>query len=120
MTQVLESPILVSDFEWTLTRYHEAIKNGTFTPADKLELLHGKLVKKMSINPPHSSCLKKLNKFFNRRFLDVYELMSENPITLTNNSEPEPDFAIVNLDKNDYQAGHPTAKDIHLVVEIAD
>lgn len=120
MTQLLTGPVLISDFDWTLDRYHQAIKNGTFGPDDKLELLHGKLIKKMSINPPHASCLKKISKYFYRRFLDQYELMAENPVTLVNASEPEPDFSIVTLKEDNYKDAHPQAQDVFLLVEVAD
>jgi Uma2 family endonuclease len=120
MTKVLDSPVLISDFEWTLERCHAAIENGTFRPEDKLELLNGKLIKKMSVSPPHASCLKKLSKYFNRRYLDVYELMSENPITIPGGSEPEPDVTIANLSADNYEKAHPNPDQVHLPIEVAD
>lgn len=113
-------PILVSDFDLTLDRYHRMIATGILGPDDKLELLNGKLVKKTSISPGHASCLKILSKYFNRRYLDQYELMSENPITLPLRSEPEPDFTIAKLREDNYFGAHPVPEDVYLVIEIAD
>ena len=120
MTQFLGGSPLISDFEWTLDRYHGAIANGTFTPEDKLELLNGKLIKKLSINPPHAACVTKVTKFFTRFYFDVFELRAENPVTFLDNSEPEPDFAVWDLSADEYNEHHPTPEQVHLLVEVAD
>lgn len=120
MTKLLESPVLTSDFDWTLERYHEAIASGIFGPEDKLELLNGKLVKKMSINPPHSASVTRVTKFFTRLYFDVYELRSENPVTFLDDSEPEPDFTLCDLSDDEYSGYHPTPEEVHLIVEVAD
>ena len=96
------------------------IAAGILGPEDRLELLNGKLVKKAPVSPAHASCLKILSKYFNRKYLDRYELMSENPITLPQGAEPEPDFTIASLREDNYAEAHPKPEEVHLVVEIAD
>ena len=121
MTQQVDAPAVDRRaFTWTLERYHRMIELGILTPEDRVELLFGQIVEKMSIGEMHAACVKVLSKYFNRRYLDVYELMQENPVTLPNESEPEPDFAIVDLKEDNYKSGHPTPADIHLVIEVAD
>lgn len=105
---------------WTLDRYHHAIEAGVFTEDDRIELLDGKIVEKMSVGTKHSACLKILNKYFNRRYLDIYELMSENPVSLGDKNEPEPDFTILHLREDNYIESHPSPKDILLIIEVAD
>ena len=120
MLQVLDPPVLISDFRWTLAKYHEAIAAGVLGPEDKIELLNGQIVNKMSINPPHAATVAKLNKYFSRRFLDVYELRSENPVTFIDDSEPEPDYTICALDAEEYAHRHPRPEEVHLIVEVAE
>lgn len=105
---------------WPLERYHNATACGIFGPEDKLELLSGKLVKKISINPPHAANVSRLIKYFTRLYLDVYELRPENPVTFVDASEPEPDFAICDLDDNEYEDRHPASSEIHLTIEVAE
>jgi len=50
---------------------------------------------------------------------DGWYVDSQEPITL-NDSEPEPDIAIVRGDTRDYLDRHPGARDLSLVVEVAD
>jgi Uma2 family endonuclease len=44
----------------------------------------------------------------------------QDPISLPNHSEPEPDIAIVRLRSDDYVDSHPAPADIILVIEVAD
>ena len=37
-----------------------------------------------------------------------------------NHSEPEPDFVLLNYCADNYVTGHPTASDVHLVIEVSD
>jgi Uma2 family endonuclease len=51
---------------------------------------------------------------------DRATLQSQAPITLPPNSEPEPDFAIVQNRFDDYLSAHPKPADVLLVMEVAD
>ena len=109
-----------SDFYWNLSRYHQAIECGVFTTEDRIELLNGRLVNKSKISTRHAACVSKLNRYFYRRYLDEFELISQNPVFLPDWSEPEPDFTIANIHELDYLNGHPGPNDIHVIVEVAD
>lgn len=108
------------EFYWTLERYHRAIELGVLTENDKLELLFGKLIEKMPTGSPHAACLSKINLLFHRQFMEKYDLRRENPVTLPNESEPEPDFVVAYLKEDFYANGHPTPPDILIVIEVAD
>lgn len=108
------------EYLWSIERYHSAIERGTFTEADKLELIEGKLYQKMGSNPPHATCLTHLNFFFYKNYLSAYTIRSENPITLPTLSEPEPDLVLAKLPTQNYAKRHPYPADIVLVVEVAD
>lgn len=51
---------------------------------------------------------------------DRATLRGQQPITLSNNSEPEPDRVIAKNRDDDYLANHPSPSDILLLIEIAD
>ncbi|XQQ07989.1 MAG: Uma2 family endonuclease [Leptolyngbya sp. IPPAS B-1204] len=51
---------------------------------------------------------------------DRATLRCQSPITLAFDGEPEPDFAIVQNRKDDYESAHPTSAETLLVIEVAD
>ena len=104
---------------WTLRRYHRMVNAGVLGPEDKVELLRGKLIEKLSINPPHASTMSKLQKLLVPRLFGKYELRYESPITLFDDSEPEPDCVVAELSENSYENSHPTGRQIFLLVEVA-
>jgi len=95
------------------------IDAGIFAPDDRLELIHGELVKMSPINRRHAAGVNRLNiilgRFLHQKALHIIQ----NPITLTD-SEPQPDVAIVRWRDDFYLAGHPTPPDIYWVIEVAD
>lgn len=106
--------------DWSLERYHAMINTGVFDEDDRFELLFGKIVPMSPIGRFHATCLRKINRYFIKFLGDDYECSPEQPITLSNNSEPEPDYTIARLKENNYLGGHPKSEDILLVVEISD
>jgi Uma2 family endonuclease len=44
----------------------------------------------------------------------------QNPVRLSQRSEPEPDLALVRPREDNYAAGHPGPGDVLLIVEVAD
>lgn len=106
-------------FVWTIERYHEAIASGFFTENDRIELLFGQVIPKMSIGVPHREFLKAVRKFF-RQFEDRYDSGVQDPVTLVNNSEPEPDFSLITQKRYTRETGHPGPKDVYLLVEVSD
>ena len=105
---------------YTVARYHEAIAIGLLNENDGVELLFGEIVKKMSIGKRHRDCVDRLNRYFMKRVSDDLLCCVQNPITIPDHSEPEPDYAIVNEASYRQRAGNPEPPDILLVVEVAD
>lgn len=109
-----------TEFLWTIERYHQAIELGVLTEDDKVELLFGKLIEKMPVGSPHASCLSKINKYFSKRYLDSHDLRRENPVTLPNASEPEPDYVVALFREDFYATSHPAPPDVLLLIEVSD
>ncbi|OAV42963.1 hypothetical protein A3850_016230 [Lewinella sp. 4G2] len=108
------------EFRWSLERYHDAIEKGVLTELDKVELLFGKIIPKMPVGEPHADVLSDITDFFYEQFGTRFKYRVQNPVTLPNDSEPEPDFAVVERRKYNRSTGHPNAENIHLLIEIAD
>ena len=110
------------DIFWRMSveTYHQLIETGAFHPEEKVELIHGLLIKKMPKKPAHAKATQKLMILLGMLIgLDQGWFLSiQDPITLTD-SEPEPDIAVVRGSPDEIK-GHPTGKDIDLIIEISD
>ena len=104
---------------FSLDEYHWLIDNGFLTPNDKVELIHGWLVTKMPQNPPHRTCIGRLNAALCALVSGDWSVLPQGPIS-TKDSEPEPDFALVKSAALDSPTEHPRPKDVALVVEVSD
>jgi Uma2 family endonuclease len=92
---------------------------GLITKADRCELIHGLIVEKPRVNPPHAAAVTRL---MNRLFplvAGAATLRVQLPVTLSD-SEPEPDLVIAAGAESDYDHDHPSPKDILLLVEVSD
>ena len=101
---------------FSLTEYHRLIELGILTENDNIELLDGYLVQEMSRSPLRSAAIQKGTKKWLRLLPPGWDLRAQSAITLTE-SEPEPDFAIVQGDESLYVNRHPFAADVGLVIE---
>jgi Uma2 family endonuclease len=95
------------------------LKTGTLKSGDPYELLEGWIVQKMSRNAPHDVTLDLTNEAIRTILPDGWRVRVQSAVTLEE-SEPEPDIAIVRGPAQRYSVDHPTAADTALVVEIAD
>jgi Uma2 family endonuclease len=114
---VLEIP--ESLFRMTVEQYHAMIRAGVLGTEDRVELLEGILVRKMSKNPPHRAVVSALVTLMVRALPAGWHYQVQDPITLSD-GEPEPDGAVVRGGPKDYPGGHPTPRDVALVIEVAD
>jgi Uma2 family endonuclease len=104
---------------FTLQEYHRMIERGIFTSEDRVELLEGWVVCKMTRNPPHDVALALVLKALGGKVPKGWHCRSQSAIT-TDVSEPEPDVAVVRGVERDYSAAHPRPRDVGLIVEVAD
>jgi Uma2 family endonuclease len=96
---------------------HEA---GVFSEGDRLELINGEIKQMSPIGRKHATCVTRLNTLFVTRLLHKAIVWSQNPIRLDDNSEPQPDIAILKPRDDFYEEGLPTPSDILLIIEVAD
>ena len=94
--------------------------NGHFGFEDTVELIFGTLLTQEEINPNHAHTIRKINRFFGRKFPnDEYELSYELPVRLSDVSQPKPDFLIAVFREDLYKDAHPGPAEILLIIEVA-
>jgi hypothetical protein len=101
-------------------RYHEMIASGGLREDDRIELIEGYLVTKMSIGSLHSGMVNRLNRLLGRLLGDSAIVTIQNPVTIHEYSEPEPDVVVAKFREDFYADRHPYPEDILLVIEVAD
>ena len=108
-------------YRLTLEQYHEMARSGTLTSDDRVELLEGLLVCKMTKLPPHTFACLQLFREMSRTLPAGFFCDRERPITLPRSqSEPEPDVVVVRGDPRDYRDRHPGPEDVAWIAEVAD
>lgn len=104
---------------FSVAEYHKMIDVGILKPEDRVELLEGWIVKKVSQKPPHSGCVGRTNRSLARVLPTAWSLRIQCPITLSEN-EPEPDIAIARGAEGTYDGHHPKATEIAVLMEVGD
>jgi Uma2 family endonuclease len=119
--QPARSPDLPLDYFYRLSvdQYHAMIRFGILTEEDPVELLEGCLVLKMGVNPKRWYATGQLRDWLIGLGLTSYFVHSQEPI-VTDDSEPEPDIAVVRGRRLDYFDVSPSASGVALVVEVSD
>ncbi len=112
--------MVVTPKRFTIDEYHQLIELGFLKESDRIELIHGELTQMVAKGTPHTVCGAILCQQLDRLLADRATVRAQDPITLPNYSEPEPDVVIVRGSHIDYLAHHPYPQDILLVVEISD
>lgn len=113
--------VLPADTLWRMSvdQYHSMIAGGILTEDDRVELLDGMLVKKMTKNPPHAAATQLGRSILEAVAPAGWIVRAQEPITLED-SEPEPDLAVVRGSVRDFKSRHPSVAEVGLVVEVAD
>jgi hypothetical protein len=106
-------------YRFTVEQYQQLIRSGILGADDRVELLEGWIVQKMSRNPPHESSVDRTQEAVRARVPAGWRVRVQAAIELAD-SQPEPDIAIVAGPADRYDQRHPRPQDVALVVEIAD
>jgi Uma2 family endonuclease len=93
---------------------------GMLDDPDKVELIDGYLVRKMSKNPPHVATVKRAYKTLDALLPAGWTWQKEDPVRIPEFNEPEPDVAILKGSDNEYTARIPGPSDVALAIEVAE
>jgi Uma2 family endonuclease len=104
---------------FTVDEYYRMIELGLLKDYEEAEIIEGELIKKTTIGDRHAAIVNRLNRFFSRNVNDEVLVSIQNPVRLSDYSEPEPDVALTDLRKYDGER-HPQPSEIILIVEVSD
>jgi Uma2 family endonuclease len=106
-------------YKLTVAQYHRMIEAGVLTENDRVELLEGWILPKMTHNPPHDAAVSLVQTELLARVSGAWVVRIQSAVT-TGDSEPEPDAVVVRGPARRYARAHPRPRDIELIVEVAD
>ncbi|RCJ29051.1 hypothetical protein A6770_01270 [Nostoc minutum NIES-26] len=105
---------------FTIAEYHRLAELGFFREDDRVELIKGEIYQMAAKGTPHSVCNTRLYRELFKLIAEQATLRGQEPIILSENSEPEPDLVVAQNRPDDYLAVHPSPIDVLLAIEIAD
>ena len=105
---------------FTVEQYQQMAAAGIFNEDDRIELIEGEIVEMSPIGPSHSACVSRLIQLIQQQIGSSLIIRVQDPIRLSNRSEPQPDVALVQPRADFYAGGHPEPEDVVLLVEVAD
>lgn len=111
---------LAPTHRFTIEDYYGMAEAGILAPDARVELLEGQILDMMPIGPFHSGTVNRLTNLFTRRSADRWITCGQNPVRMSERSEPQPDFALLRPREDFYTSAHPTPADVFLLVEVAD
>ena len=105
--------------KWSLQDYHQMIDIGLLDDR-KVELLRGEIIEMSPEGVPHSFYCRQTGEYLRQLLIDRAIISEAHPITLPNNSEPEPDIAIIQMPAVLYRDRHPHVSDIFWLIEVSN
>jgi Uma2 family endonuclease len=105
----------------TVDEYHRMLDAGILKDGERVELLRGDLVKKMTVKDPHRVCLLRLNELLVLRFAGRAVVQPRNPVVVLDDSEPEPDIALLAINEASVSGTrHAYPPDVFALIEVSD
>lgn len=104
-------------YKWSVEEYHQMIESGILA-GKAVELLDGEILKMSPEREEHSYTNDDVAELLREKLKGLAKIREAHPITL-DNSEPEPDIAIVRLPKTIYTQHHPYPEDIYWLIEVS-
>lgn len=105
---------------WTREEYERLAESGFFPPDARIELIEGVIYDMAAQNSLHATGYRLVHESLRLVFPagSGFEIRGQLPLALSDDSEPEPDLAVVRGGIRDFCDHHPTTA--VLVVEVAD
>jgi Uma2 family endonuclease len=128
MSMITTGELSAVDFDWipssiyrlSIDQYEAMVASGLFRKQDRIQLINGVLVTKMTDNPPHAVVCDATRDAVEPMLPPDWCLRPDKPIRIPGHNEPGPDVVVARGTFWDYQVRHLEPADIAMVIEVAD
>ena len=100
--------------------FHKMGEVGILGEDDRIELVDGELIDMAPIGSLHAGTVMRLTSLFVQALAGRAILSPQNPVLLADQSEPQPDIAVLRNRADFYRSSHPVPDDVLLLIEVAD
>jgi len=106
---------------FTREEYHRMGETGILKPGDRVELIRGEIVEMSPIGSRHIAFVNNLTQRLVTRLAGRAIVSVQNPVALSDDTEPQPDLAILRLRSEPaYKDVEPHTDDVVLLIEVAE
>ncbi len=121
MAGILERPSAPARHRLDVGACYKMAEAGILTRQVRVELIEGDIIDRVPIGSGHAGAANRLVRAFARAAADGSVLLTvQTPLRLDRYNEPQPDAMLLRPRQDDYKAGHPSAADVLLLVEVPD
>jgi Uma2 family endonuclease len=103
----------------TVADYYRMAEVGILDPEARVELIDGEIIDMAPPGSPHAATVDYLTEVFARAAEGRASVRVQNPVRLSEYSEPQPDLALLRRRDDFYRERHPQPDDVLLIVEVA-
>jgi Uma2 family endonuclease len=105
---------------FTVDEYYRMADAGILTREDRVELIDGEIIEMSPIGVRHAGCVNAATAALTQAFRGKAVVSVQNPLQLTNYTEPEPDVVLLQFRTDSYRGKKQEAADALLVLEVSD
>lgn len=104
---------------FTVHDYYAMADAGILHEDDRVELIEGEILEMAAIGSRHAGVVNRLTRILVEQTRDQAVVTVQNPVRLSDLSEPQPDLALLRARPDTYTEAHPRPDDVLLIVEVA-
>lgn len=105
---------------FNITEYYRMAAAGVLSEDDRVELIEGEIIEMNPVGSRHAACVGRLTEFFVRLADGGAIVWVQNPVQVSDYSEPLPDITLLKRRDDFYAQANPRPADVLLIVEVAD
>lgn len=104
----------------SVAEYYRMAELQFFPTGQREELLNGEIVEMSPINSKHAFVVDQLMRWLVLHLHERAWIRVQNPVALSEFSEPEPDLTVAKRKPELYRTSHPRPEDILFLIEVSD
>lgn len=105
---------------YSVDDYYRMAEAGILRRGDRVELIEGEIIDMVPIGSRHAAAVTRIGNTLMFSVGSEAIVAIQNPVRLSQYSEPQPDIALLRTRDDFYAAAHPGPSDVLLLVEVAD
>jgi Uma2 family endonuclease len=105
---------------FSVKEYYRMAETGVLKPDAPVELLDGEIMDMSPIDPFHGGVVTCLNAILTVAGQGRWVTAVQNPVHLSDHSEPQPDLLLLKPSSDGYRKRHPQPEDVYLLIEVSD